>query len=239
MTSPAPFPGPSPRFASTPRLPLLLLGATLAAVLAGCSDDEEDGQLPRPIAIAEARTRPNGDEVTLQGYITVPPGAFNSGTGENGFAIQDDTGGIYVQLDQKLNIGLGTQVRVQGTLDEQNKLRVLKSLPSEIEQVQGTRTVAPRSVRTGDIAEALEGRLVQVTGNVTQTFQDDSPYGYELYIDDGSGEVQVYVYLTAGFDRATLEALTAGQRITVVGLAAQYEAQYEIVPRQRSDLTVN
>lgn len=233
MTSPSLSRVPSPRFAS-----FLLLGITLTASLAGCGDDE-DGQLPRPIAIADARGRANGDEVTIQGYVTVPPGAFNSGTGENGFAIQDETGGIYVQLDQKLNFGLGTRVRVQGTMDEQNKLRILKSQPSEIEQVQGTQTVTPRAVLTGDVAEALEGRLVQVTGSVTRTFQDDSPYGYELYINDGSGEVQIYVYLTTGFDRATLEALTAGQRITVVGFAAQYESQYEVIPRQPSDLTLN
>ncbi|WP_225409002.1 DUF5689 domain-containing protein [Stigmatella hybrida] len=238
MTSPSLSPGPSPRFASKPRLPFLLLGVTLAAWMTGCGDDE-DGELPKPIAIADARGRANGDEVTIQGYVTVPPGAFNSGTEENGFAIQDATGGIYVQLDQKLNFGLGTQVRVQGTMDEQNKLRILKSQPSEIEQVQGTQTVTPRAVLTGEVAEPVEGRLVQVTGNVTRTFQDDSPYGYELYINDGSGEVQIYVYLTTGFDRATLEALTAGQRITVVGFAAQYESQYEVIPRQPSDLTLN
>jgi uncharacterized protein YdeI (BOF family) len=233
MTSPAPCRVPASRFAS-----FLLLGLTAATWLAGCGDDE-DGQLPRPISIAEARGRANGEEVTLQGYVTVQPGAFNSGTGENGFALQDSSGGIYVRLDQKLNFGLGTRVRVQGTMDEQDKLRVLKTLPSKIEQVQGTQTVEPRTVRTGDVTEAAEGQLVRVTGNVTRTFNDDSPYGYELYINDGSGEVQVYVYLTTGFDRAPLEALTAGQPITVVGFAAQYESQYEVLPRQPSDLTVN
>ena len=47
----------------------------------------------------------------------------------------------------------------------------------------------------------------------------------------------MFVHVTAGLDKAMLQALTAGQRITVVGLAAQYETTYEVAPRQASDLT--
>ncbi|MDC0712083.1 DNA-binding protein [Stigmatella sp. ncwal1] len=225
----------SPRFSSPSRLPVLLLGVTLAAWLAGCGDDE-DGQLPKPVSIAEARGRSIGSTVTTQGFVTVQPGAFQSAIGDNGFAIQDRTSGIYVKLEQKLNFGLGTQVRVQGTVDEQNGLRILKSQPSLVEQIPGTRITEPRSVRTGEVNESTEGLLVQVTGNVTQVFRDDSPNGYELFINDGSGEIQIYVHLTAGFDAATLQALQLGQSITVVGLTAQYETNYEVAPRQPSDL---
>ncbi|EAU68722.1 hypothetical protein [Stigmatella aurantiaca] len=237
MTS-SPFFGRFPRFSSSSRLPFLLLGLTLAAWLAGCGDDE-DGQLPKPVSIAEARGRNIGSTVTLQGFVTVQPGAFQSAIGDNGFALQDRTAGIYVKLEQKLNFGLGTQIRVQGTVDEQNGLRILKALPSQVEQIPGTQIIEPRTVRTGEVNESTEGLLVQVTGNVTQVFRDDSPYGYELFINDGSGETQIYVHLTAGFDRATLEALQAGQSITVVGLTAQYETQYEVAPRQPSDLKTN
>jgi DNA/RNA endonuclease YhcR with UshA esterase domain len=97
--------------------------------------------------------------------------------------------------------------------------------------------VSPKDVTTGGVNESVEGALVKVSGNVTQTFQDDSPYGYKLYINDGSGEVQVFVHVSAGFDPNMLRALTAGQRITVTGLAAQYETTYEVAPRQPSDLT--
>ena len=91
---------------------------------------------------------------------------------------------------------------------------------------------------TGAVDEDVEGQLVRVTGNLTQTFVNDSPYGYKLFINDGSGEVQIYVHITANLDIASLEALTIGQSLTVVGLAAQYDDVYEVAPRAPADLTV-
>ena len=48
------------------------------------------------ISIAEARSLPLGTIVTIDGSVTVPSGAFSSSTFDQGFAIQDQTGGIYV-----------------------------------------------------------------------------------------------------------------------------------------------
>lgn len=187
--------------------------------------------------IDEARAMRTGDEVTLRGYVTVPPGAFSSALGDPGFALQDDTGGIYVKVDTKQPYDVGTRVRVTGILDEQNRLRILKAAPADMESGGGRRVLAPRDVGTGDVDEDVEGLLIRVSGAVTRTFQDDSPYGYKLYVDDGGGEVQVFVHVSAGFERGQLEALALGERITVVGLAAQYETTYEVAPRFPSDLT--
>ncbi|HYO64983.1 MAG TPA: DNA-binding protein [Archangium sp.] len=212
-------------------LPSLLLGLTLATGVAGCSN------VP---PLSQARENANGSTVTIEGTVSVAPGTFVSAMGDEGFALQDESGGIYVKVAQKLGFGLNARVRVKGTLDEQTQLRILKAEPADVEVLQGSSPpVQPVNARTGEVNESREGQLVKVTGNVTQTFQDDSPYGYKLYINDGSGEVQVFVHVSAGFDKAPLQALTAGQRITVVGLIAQYESTYEVAPRQPSDLTVN
>lgn len=204
---------------------------SLLLVLAACGDDEPG------TSIEEARAGASGAVVTVEGHVSVPPGAFVSAMGDQGFAIQDDTGGVYVKLEEKQAYGLGERLRVTGTMDEQNQLRILKAVPGDITKLSGTAQVAARDVGTGAVNEDVEGELVRVAGNVTQTFQDDSPYGYKLYINDGSGEVQVFVHVSAGLDKAMLEALAAGQRITVVGFAAQYETTYEVAPRQPSDLT--
>ena len=87
-------------------------------------------------------------------------------------------------------------------------------------------TVIPEDVSTGGVGEATEGKLVRVTGRVTQTFQDDAPYGYTLYVNDGSGEVQIFVHLFPGVPASTLRALTTAQTIQVTGLSAQYESTY-------------
>lgn len=199
-------------------------------VLAACGDSSTP--------ISEARARDNGTQVTVEGYVTVQPGGFASAMGNEGFALQDSTGGIYVKLAQKLDFGLGTHVRVKGTLNEESKLRILESEPASVEKLEGTQQVSPRDVTTGGVNESTEGLVVRVSGNVSQAFQDDSPYGYKLYVNDGSGEVQVFFHVSAGFDPNTLRALPVGQHIQVTGFSAQYETTYEVAPRQPSDLVV-
>ncbi|RKH13316.1 DNA-binding protein [Corallococcus sp. CA053C] len=210
-----------------PRSFLALVGV-LALVVSAC------GESVTPIA--EARALETGATVTVEGYVSVQPGAFVSALGDEGFAVQDGTGGVYVKMDAKQTFGRGAHVRVTGTLDEQNQLRILKAAPEDVELRSGTQEVSPKAVSTGDVNESVEGQLITVAGAVTQPFQDDSPYGYKLYINDGSGEVQVFVHVSAGFDKATLQALSVGDSISVTGLAAQYEATYEVAPRQPDDL---
>ncbi len=212
------------------RSSLFALGL-LVAFVAGCQPEE-----PTPPSISDARMGANDETVTIEGFVSVAPGTFVSAMGDEGFAVQDATGGIYVKVAQKLDFGLGSKVRVTGTLGEQNQLRILTAEPASVVKQTGSQQVAPKDVSTGGVNELVEGSLVKVTGNITRTFQDDSPYGYKLYIDDGSGEVQVFVHVSAGFDPQALRALTAGQRLTVTGLAAQYESTYEVAPRQPSDL---
>src|SRR5215475_5422928 len=67
---------------------------------------------PKTISIAEARSLPLGTAVTIDGSVTVPSGAFSSSTFDQGFAIQDRTGGIYVSTPDNLGFDFKQQVRV-------------------------------------------------------------------------------------------------------------------------------
>ncbi|MFY0581303.1 DNA-binding protein [Cystobacter fuscus] len=208
----------------------------LPVVLVACGHTGSEG--PKATPISEARGRANGTQVTVEGYVTVQPGAFASALGNEGFALQDNTGGIYVKLARKLDFGLGAHVRVTGTLNDESNLRILESEPGSVETLAGTQQVGAKDVRTGDVGESTEGLLVRINARVTQPINDELPYGYELYVDDGSGEVQVYIHGSAGFDPATLNALTVGQTLQVTGFSSQYEDTLEVAPRQPSDLVV-
>lgn len=107
-----------------------------------------------------------------------------------------------------------------------------------LQPLAGPRQITPVDVKTGTVGEATEGQLVRVTGRVTRTFEDDAPYGYKLYVNDGSGEVQIFVHLFPGVPTALLKGLTLAQTITVTGVSAQYESTYEVAPRQASDILV-
>src|SRR5215470_4427267 len=100
------------------RLFILAVLGTLSATVGTCRTTLAN---PNPttnnvISIAEARSLPLGTVVTIFGSVTVPSAAFSSSTFDQGFAIQDRTGGIYVSVVNNLGFGLRQQVRVTGTL---------------------------------------------------------------------------------------------------------------------------
>lgn len=186
------------------------------------------------LAVAAARRLPPGTVVTVEGVVTVPSGTFKSSISDEGFAFQDRSGGIYVRMKTNLGLRLGQRVRVTGKLDQSNEL--LTIVPADAEAIKAIgRAVQmkPESVATGKINELTEGRLVKVTGKITRAVVADLPYGYRLFLDDGSGEIQVYVSASAQID---LSHLQPGQRVSATGLSGQYKDHYEVEPRIPADI---
>src|SRR6187401_1822843 len=106
-------------------VPLVLLLA-LSTFTAGCGSDEPtQQQIPVPdlTTIAEARALPVGTFAKIEGFVTVEPGTFTSSTGDLGFAIQDATGGIYVNLYDFVDIKLNNKVLLLGKISEANGLK--------------------------------------------------------------------------------------------------------------------
>ncbi len=183
---------------------------------------------------------PDGSEVSISGTVTVAPGTFVSAL-DAGFGLQDESGGIWVSLDAKDSrppLARGDRVRVTGRLGEVAKLRVLTASSAAVERLSAGAGPDgnPRQVQTGSVSESTEGQVIRVTGQVTRTVMDDAPYGYKLFINDGSGEVQIFCHASAGFDLASLQPFLSGQRVQATGLSLQYETTYEVGPREASEL---
>ncbi|WP_437737597.1 DNA-binding protein [Sorangium sp. So ce1335] len=225
------------RFLSTCKLVSI---AATSCILASTGCDSS-GKSPSPdqavVTVTEARGLAEGSTATVEGVVTVAPGTFNSATGEQGFALQDTTAGIYVSLPDALDLDLDDRVRVTGRLGQTAEQTVLNADAASVAVLDGTGSVEPTDVTTGEVGEAVEGLLVRVSGSVTRTV-DEQPYGVEVYIDDGSGETQVYVHLVDGQPVIELASLAVDQVIEVTGLAAQYEETYEVAPRRAGDLVV-
>jgi DNA/RNA endonuclease YhcR with UshA esterase domain len=185
-------------------------------------------------AIRVARKQPIGTVVTVEGVVTTPSGAFNSGVSDRGFAVQDRTGGLFVSLQYDLQLRPGQKVRATGAIGQSNGLLTLvPTHPDEVTVLPGKGEVEPRKVRTAKIGEATEGQLVQVVGRITQAPENELPYGYKLYVDDGSGALVVFVNVETNIDAM---AFSAGQQVRVVGFSSQYEDHYEIDPRFPRDI---
>ena len=191
---------------------------------------------PRTVSIAEARSLPLGTTVTIEGVVTVQSGAFSSSTFEQGFAIQDRTGGIYVSVPNNNGLGLRQQVRVTGTLADNvlPGLLVLNNVTNI--KLRGTGPkVTPLPVATGDVGEATEGQLVTITGTITQPIINDLPFGFIVFINDGSGEVHSFICSSTGI---LITDLNQGQTIEVTGFSGQFASDFEVDPRTQDDIRI-
>ncbi len=188
---------------------------------------------PSYIPIASARSQKEGTTVTVLGLVTVPSGDFRSSSADEGFAVQDQTAGIWVSIakrDRRLH--LGQKVQVTGKLGTSaGKLQIVPGDPSDIEVQPGSGL----RVATGQVGAATLGYIVTVEGTITQNPVRDHPYGYKLFVDDGTGPVQVYLNASTDIDpRAPY--LKAGRRLRATGFGNQYDTTFEVDPRSRRDL---
>ena len=186
------------------------------------------------IAIAAARALPLGSRVTVDGIVSTPSGAFASSFFDAGFGIQDERAGIYVSLQTDLHLLPGDRVRVTGVLaDSFGLLVLLPDDPADVDHRGHERPPAARRVATGAVGESTEGLLVTVKARITRAPAPDDDFGFKLFVDDGSGELQIFVNLQTGIDVATL---ALGERVKVTGFSSQFDADFEIDPRFPQDV---
>lgn len=191
---------------------------------------------PKTITIAEARSLPLGTIVTIDGAVTVPSGAFSSSTFDQGFAIQDRTGGIYVSVPDNNGFTFRQQVRVTGKLADTVLPGLLVLVDVTEIKVHGSGPkVAPLPVATGDVGENTEGQIVKITGTITQPIVNDLPFGFIIFINDGSGEVHSFVCASTGID---VSGLSPGQTVEVTGFSGEFAGSFEVDPRTQGDIRV-
>jgi len=185
----------------------------------------------------------NGRNVSMIGFITVPPGIF-----------QPSYSSIYVQaLD-----GCGVNVFSYDVPSPRPELGDLVLVTGEVEEYIGTSagstteiymsnpsalTILSRHypepdalvLRTGEVgAEENEGRLIQTQGAIVRASDHD------FYIDDGSGGIQIY----QNFTSIDFSRYKVGMYVRVKGVVLQYDytmpflESYELVPRFESDITI-
>lgn len=213
-----------------------LLAVLLVLVVCGCLSVGKTIAAPMPLTIQQARQQPNGAEVSVAGVVTVPSGLFRSANLDEGFAIQDETAGIYVTTPQKIAAELGQAIAVRGRLQDdghgQRLLRLTHWQPVE----QNTPTISPQVASLQQAGKQLDGKLVTVVGKIARPLQEDAPYGDRLWIQDDTGEMQVYIPKSTQIHPEAMPQLSVGQWIRVTGLSSQYDDSDEVVPRSSADI---
>jgi hypothetical protein len=184
---------------------------------------------PSFIPIRAARLRPAGEAVTVMGLVTVPSAAFRSSSDDNGFAIQDQTAGIWVSTKDDLRLKMGQRVLVKGKRGERAKKLQIVTDAAGVTRLPGQEL----RVATGSVGPATLGDRITIEGTIRE-ITDDRPYGRKVSVDDGSGAAQVFLNMSAGITAK----LQVGQTIRVTGFGSQYEAAYEVEPRSDADIQV-
>jgi len=191
------------------------------------------GRAAGAIDIAAARALPPGTVVTFEGSVTVPSGDFSSSTFDAGFAIQDETAGIFVSIAADLGLAVRQEVRVTGPLaDNGHGVLTVVTDAADVEVLGRGRRVKPLRVSTASVSEATESLLIRVAGTITGPIVPDPPFGTILTLDDGSGPIRIFVCASTGID---LSGLAPGQRLEVTGLGYQF-GDYEVDPRFQKDI---
>ena len=182
------------------------------------------------IAISEARDLAAGAAVTIQGRVTVPSGTFASAIGDEGFAVNDRTGGIFVCThDTNYNLRNRRAVEIQGTMDDTHGMPCV--LATRVDQI-GRRDLR---LPTGNVPTSAVGSIVTVQGEIVRV-EADEQYGTKVFIDDGTGEREIFI----GTKIAQPRWIREGTKIRATGFVAQFPGFNETTPeidiRSRRDI---
>jgi DNA/RNA endonuclease YhcR with UshA esterase domain len=181
---------------------------------------------PTPVPIATARGYANGTLAAIVGTTTARY------TGSE-MVVQDDTGGITIYYYGGLPAASeGSVIQAMGIVTDYYGLRELIPASAGDAMVLGTAPVpAPRPSTTGGVGESTEGWLIVVTGTVTSTV------GTDIYINDGSGTLDVFIKSGTNID---ISGITPGDILRITGVGYQYNRYqspgYEIIPRKQADI---
>ncbi|NLI56040.1 hypothetical protein GX420_03525, partial [bacterium] len=191
----------------------------------------------RTMTIADARKDENhdgvpdrlGEKVTITGKVT-------SGTGKffDVIYLQDETGGITVfgTIPSDKIIPEGAVLQVTGVIGQYNGDTELefKDFYKDFLWVGWTDVPEPLVFSTGDLnLEENEGWLVKTEGFVTEIMDD-----YTCKIDDGTGEIIVYI---DGYIGELPDSLKVGDYLYVIGLSGEYSGGHRIRVRSQDDIS--
>ncbi|NRF91013.1 Ig-like domain-containing protein [Paenibacillus frigoriresistens] len=185
---------------------------------------------PKVTNIADARKLPEGTQVLIQGKVTTAAGVFFDAA-----YVQDDTGGNMAFNEVPVGtLKFGDVIRVYGHIKifENNTEIKFDKFTNSIVQVSSGTSIEPKIVNTKDsVSDTYQGQLVKVTGKVTAR-PDDTTY----LIDDGSGEVMVFVDGFIINQSGPIPQLKVGDTLEAVGLSGKYAMGDRIRVRDTKEL---
>jgi predicted extracellular nuclease len=216
-------------FVQSPNCALPTYGEPVRTTIAG-------GVVP----IGTARTL-LGSDLTIEGIATFYTGGLYAGTGDVKFYLEDETGGIQVQVfegEGSVGVGIGSRVQVRGTVGiYRGAIQIVPIVvPDDVIRFEEP-AIAPIPTQV-TIQEAitnrtdLPGRLIQIEGTVTRV--EEFSYSYEIDLVDENGEfISLYVDKQTNIN---VEMVEVGQQYRMTGIIEIRDTAPLLYPRIQADL---
>ncbi len=168
-----------------------------------------------------------GSLVKVKGTVAVPPGIL----GVQIFYIVGSPGiQIYNYKKDFPALRAGDYIEVTGELAQtQGEFRIKTKDKSGINLLEHKAVPVALAVKADEVSEENIGQLITISGEITDKKSSS------LYVDDGSGEVFVYIKQNTGIDTKNL---AAGQKVSVAGILSKTQTGLRLLPRYPGDIAL-
>lgn len=195
------------------------------------SEEELEEDIIQSVSLSDITELEVGTVVEAVGTVSVLPGMYGS---QYGYFVSHDVvtkeafvGVQFYRFDKRfLELELGDVVHVLGEVSQPKSGPRVKVKEMRIE---GKRSLVPRTIEIVDITDETIGTLVSIRGEIIEK------NGRGFHVDDGTGEVRVYIKNTVAVDR---KALQVGHDVHVVGTIVRGSGGLQVLPRLQSDVVV-
>lgn len=168
-----------------------------------------------------------GDKIITEGIVTALPDTL----GSQFFYIASSSGiQIYNNKKDFPELALGDLIQITGELSQINNEWRLKTDSAEAIKVIDQNNEIPKTeLACGEVNEDLLSQFIEVAGEIT------SKKGSTLYLDDGTGELLIYIKASSKID---LKNFQEGDYATVAGILSNTRTGLRLLPRSDEDIAI-
>ncbi|MFA6594240.1 MAG: lamin tail domain-containing protein [Candidatus Buchananbacteria bacterium] len=176
------------------------------------------------VSMEELKNLAVGDKVRVSGVVSVEPGVL----GTQIFYLAGSGIQVYCNKKDFPELKVGDRIEVVGEISETAGERRIKiKTRDDIKYLSSEAEPQPQEISAIELEDNI-GSLVKISGELLEI------KGRNAFVDDGSGEVKVYLK-----NRIDTKEINwhAGDKVTVVGIASLTASGARLLPRSAKDIT--
>ncbi len=185
-------------------------------------------RVAQSVTVEQAKTKADGQQVSIKGVVIVEPGAFGSQI----FYLADETGGIQVYLytGDFPELIIGDVVQLTGEMStSRGERRVKLSGSTNVVPASGAFESNPQALSLEQIDELYVGSLIITQGQI------QSKSSTKLILEESGATLTIYLKQNPTIDPNQFER---GDTIDVTGVLTTYDGELRLRPRSLADIRI-